>query len=492
MRRPIPDLLYFQLSKYLSENMGLYFPKERKYDLLKGIRSAAREFGFGDVAECINWLLSTPLTRRQIETLASHLTIGETYFFRELKVFDTLRNKILPPLLKERGAKDRRLRIWSAGCCTGEEPYSIAMLLHSIIPNISEWNITIIATDINPKFLDRAASGVYREWSFRSSPPWIKEKYFSRRKDGTYQLHPVIKKMVKFSYLNLVEDVYPSFMNDIYALDIIFCRNVLLYFNTKQIRRVSERCYNSLLDGGWLIVGSSETCQAYFPQFRSVIYDNAILYQKKKHGVETTKKAVNIQEKQRVDFNVQKIKESVPIKVKDVKVKDGPEVKDLYERAKECYERGLYEETVDILRESISDKKSNKEASILLAKAYANQGRAADALNWCKTAIAHDKLEPQLYYFQALILQEQGRIEEAMDSLKKTLYLDPDFSLAYFQLANLVRRQGRIKEANKYLENAHSLLSRYQKEDLLPHAEGMTAGRLVEIIQLMRNKEIPA
>jgi len=117
---------------------------------------------------------------------------------------------VLVPLIGLRRGTERRLRIWSAACCTGEEPYSIAIVLNQIIPDLDTWNITIIGTDINPVFVQRARAGLYRDWSFRATPRWIKQKYFKASTDGNLEILPCIKRMVSFSCLNLAEDVFPE------------------------------------------------------------------------------------------------------------------------------------------------------------------------------------------------------------------------------------------------------------------------------------------
>ena len=224
-----PNLLA-QLSQFVASRMGLNFPQERWDDLANGMASAAQGQGSRDAEAYVQWLLSSPLTRREIETLASHLTVGETYFFREKSSFDILEEQVLPELIRLHRGDAMRLRIWSAGCCTGEEPYSVAMLLDMMIPDLADWNVTILATDINPRFLEIASAGVYGEWSFRAIPPGIRERYFTPLPGGKMQLAQRIRRMVTFSFLNLAEDVYPSLVNNTNAMDVVLCRNVLMYF----------------------------------------------------------------------------------------------------------------------------------------------------------------------------------------------------------------------------------------------------------------------
>jgi chemotaxis protein methyltransferase CheR len=513
MIKRIPNALLAQLSKLVSDQMGLHFPKGRWLDLLRGIRSASQEFGFSDVEKCIHWLLSKQLKKRQIEILALHLTVGETYFLREPKLFDALEKHIIPNLIKERRKTNKRIRIWSAACCTGEEPYSIAIELMRLLPDINDWNITILATDINTHFLKRASEGVYRQWSFRGTPYWLQENYFKKTEEGFFEILPKIKRMVKFQYLNLVEDSYPELMNDTNAMDLIFCRNVLMYFTPDQVNRVIDRLYRSILETGWLIVSSSETSHILYKQFVTVNFPGAICYQKDsqikeqeekiKEYVpqvipELTKNESTLDSFKRIfdtdkKYEVKDTKNPVVqnVKLKEEKVNQKTELIE-YHDALEFFKLGHYEQTIEKALEVLSIQKENADAMMLLAKAYANQGKLNDALIWSEKAIKINKLNPEFHHLNAVILQEQGLIEEAMKSLKKTIYLEPNFILAHFMLGNLFRQQGSNKESNKYFENALTLLNNHETEQILPESEGMTAGRLREFIVAMTQKEYNA
>ncbi len=500
----LSDILLSRLSKSVAAQMGLHFPRERWLDLERGIGSAAREFGFQDAESCIQWLVSSPLTKNQIEILASHLTVGETYFFREKKSFEILEDHILPELIRSRRGTERRLRIWTAGCSAGEEPYSIAILLSKMIADLKDWNMTILATDINPRFLQKASEGVYSEWSFRETPLWIKERYFKRTKEGRFEILPHLKKMVTFSSLNLAEDAYPSLLNNTNAMDIIFCRNVLMYFAPERVKNVIQHLYRSLVDGGWLIVSPSETSHVLYPQFVTVNFPGATLYRRPRMGGaesgeirETGKWRNGEWEMSLPDFPVPSFSHPLTPPSPDPRslIPDSPKsgiVKErkatepqrtLYAEALALYEQGCYAEVAEKLLELFSHNQGTPEAMALLARAYANQGKLAEALKWCEKAIAADELNSGLHYLRATILQEQNALDEAVLSLKRALYLDPNFVLAHFALGNLTLQQGKWKESGKHFENVLSLLSAYWQEDILPESEGMTAGRLVEIIR---------
>jgi chemotaxis protein methyltransferase CheR len=276
----VPDALWRRLSEFIAQNTGLHFPPERRSDLQRGFTAAAAEFGFEDSARCADWLLSASLTRPQLHTLASHLTIGETYFFRERKTFDALAQGILPELICRRRGREQRLRLWSAACSTGEEPYSLAILVQQLLPDWRDWHVTILATDINPRFLQKAAAGVYGEWSFRESPSWFKERYFTRTRDGRFAVAPQIRDCVRFAPMNLVQDCFPSLATDTNAMDVIFCRNVLMYFTPAHARKVVENLRSALTDEGWLAVSPTECSQALFSRFVAVNFPDTILYRK--------------------------------------------------------------------------------------------------------------------------------------------------------------------------------------------------------------------
>ncbi|MBI3957217.1 MAG: tetratricopeptide repeat protein [Chloroflexi bacterium] len=486
MTEPISDNLLFQLGEFVSAQMGLRFPRERWRDLERGLRSAAPEFGFADAEVCCQWLLSSPLTRSQIETLAGHLTVGETYFFREKRSFEILEEQVLPELIRSRRASERRLRIWSAGCCSGEESYSIAILLSRLIPDWQDWHITILATDINPHFLRKASVGVYGEWSFRETPAWIRERCFKRTSAGRFEIMPSIRKMVTFSYLNLAEDTYPSLLGNTNAMDVIFCRNVLMYFAPEQAKKVVHNLHRSLVDGGWLLVSPAETSQILFSPFVTVNFPSAILYRKESQAHPAVKDFTPGW--MPVDFAVPPPPElSVPPVWQESRTPDVeeplPAQPPPYHEAFVFYEQGRYTEAEERATALLSRDPNDAKAMALLTRIYANQGKLDEALAWCERAVATDRLNPGSHYLQATIQQERGQVEETAKLLKRALYLDPDFVLAHYALGNLALRLGKFEEVDRHFENALALLSAYPRDDLLPESDGLTAGRLMEIIR---------
>lgn len=280
LRQPLPDSLLRQLSERIECRTGLHFPPARFADLRRGLTQAGLESGAHDTQTYAEALLVRDLSHADLVVLAGWLTIGETHFFRDERAFEYLETTLLPGLIAAKRGGERRLRIWSAGCASGEEPYSIAMLLHRLLPDLKDWEISLLGTDINPKALARAAVGIYTEWSFRGTPAWVKPRFFVARTDGRYEIQTSIKRMVSFGNLNLAEDSYPLILNQTHGLDLIICRNVLLYFAPSSIPQVIERFRRSLVESGHLVMGAVEACQIAFPAFTAIAAPGMALYRK--------------------------------------------------------------------------------------------------------------------------------------------------------------------------------------------------------------------
>ena len=473
------DLLA-RLSAFVTARMGLHFPPERWVDLERGMRTAAPEFGFKNAAACAEWVLGATLTAEHIQILARDLTVGETYFFREKPTWEALEEQVLPALIRARRGGEQRLRFWSAGCCTGEEPYSLAILLRRTLPDWKEWNITILATDLNPAYLHKANLGVFGDWSFRDAPDWLKAGWFRENASGRWEILPDLKRMVTFSPLNLAEDTYPSLQNDTNAMDVILCRNVLMYFAPEAATGAIGKFHRALVEGGWLVVSPSEASHVFFPQYAVVHASGAILFRKgensptpglpspKDRGLEVFRRL-----EKPPNESVSRLEQAA-----------------LYAEALSLYEQGRYAEAGERLRELGGGPAPEPRVAMLLARTLANTGQLREALAWGDRAVATDKLNPAAHYLRATILHEQGATGEAVHSLRRAIYLDQRFVLAHFDLGNLALKQGKPKEARRELENALRLLRDCRSEDLVPESEGLTAGRLAEIIESQMESEV--
>jgi chemotaxis protein methyltransferase CheR len=440
-REVIPETLMPQLSDLVTERLGLQFSRSRWSDLRRGLEEACTDLGVKDVSAFTERLISGQATKSQLDVIASRLTVGETYFYREPANLAFLSQTIIPQLVQSRRQLDKRLRIWSAACCTGEEAYTIAILLRRLIPDLAEWQVSILATDVNPVFLKKAEAGSYTEWAFRAAPDWLQRDYFKKTGPGKYQIVDNIRKLVTFSQLNLVKDAFPSLSLGTNAFDIILCRNVLMYFAEEQAKKVVQNLERALVRDGWLIVSATEASVRLFSSFTG-----------EKGAVGCYRKTAETQRTQR-DWNHLEEVWVAP-------VAQTPEPEPIPEDFAE------------------------------MAKGKANQGDLTSALEWSVRWIAADKLDPAAYYLNAIILQEVGELDRARLQLQRAIYLEPNFILAHFSLGNLARHSGRDSEAARHFANALRLLQSQPADETLPESDGLTAGRLREMITSIMRIEV--
>ncbi|MSM39355.1 MAG: chemotaxis protein CheR [Geobacter sp.] len=470
MKRHLPPLLLSRLSGFVTGRLGLHFPQHRWHDLERRISQAAVDFGFDNAKTCIEWLLEEKLSPEHIGMLARHLTIGETYFFREKSSFEKLETVILPELIAARRGKDQRLRIWSAGCSSGEEPYSVAISLSRLLPDLHEWQITILATDVNRAALAKAARGSYGNWSFRGIPAWLRDRYFTRENTGTFRISDTIRRMVTLAPLNLAQDRYPALINNTNAMDIILCRNVLMYFEPAEAQRVVSCFHRSLLDGGWLFVSPCEASADLFRDFETISCPGTIFYRKSGACSPVPDRRREAGTELPASGQSPSADSCLPLTA------DGVVPPPL---------AGEWVETAPAAPATAAEQPeipSEAPDAASMAREFANQGKLNDALAWSEKAIALAKTDPELYYLRAMIHQELGEADAAMESLKQTLFLDHDFALAHFALGNLSLQAGKTLDAKRHFGNALELLQLMPAAEPLHGGEGLTAGRLAEIV----------
>lgn len=255
----LTDLLN-AVNDYLSERVGLFFGEKRFSDLERGLHVSAAELEYSDTRKCIEDLLNNNMSKQQLQTLVRNLTIGETYFFRDPAVFVSLEEKLIPAIVKRKKGK-RQIKIWSAGCSSGEEPYSIAISLLRSLKSLEIYDISLLATDINTRSIEKAKEASYSSWSFRTMPEEFLTAYFGETADGFYPLKPHLRDLVKFGYLNLAEDFYPSVTSNTKDVDIIFCRNVLIYFTQQKSKEIVDKLSACLSPGGILITSANDSAR---------------------------------------------------------------------------------------------------------------------------------------------------------------------------------------------------------------------------------------
>lgn len=474
----VPRELLASFSGCLSKSIGLYYPEERWDELQKKLTPALPIFGFETLSECICWLLSKPLNKSQIDVLVDHLTIGETFFFRDLPMLNCLKKEVFPNIFK-RHEKDRTITIWSAGCCTGEEPYSIAIILHQLLPQHENWKIIIKGTDINPVFLEKAKAGLYKKWALRNVSEEILKRYFFKKNEELYELIPAIRTQVEFCCSNLVEGNLQG------KMDLILCHNVLIYFSTKEINKIIEGFYKNLSDSGWLSVSAIEAPFVKQPKFSLYHFDRAIFFKKEAPLplapalIPAQSKALTIR---------QPIEEMAAV----------PRANQ-YERALSFYKKKNYQAVINLLEPQLLayEEKSNEKIEIknylqeliLLISTYSNQGELEKGLEWCEKGLKREKLESKLHYMHALIKQEQREPAAAVASLKKAIFIDPYSVLAFYMLGSIEKEQGNREAARRALQIALKLCEKKSPIEslIIGEEEEFTVDSLKEHILVFLN-----
>ncbi len=209
---PEIKVLESQFVDLIRKRFGIVIHSHQNYELFKTIQEACIRFKLTP-SEYLNCLIDCSIQSPLLDHLVSGITVGETYFFRDKQQMQLIQDHLLPEIIKNKREKNSlSIRIWSAGCASGEEIYSIVMMLYEILPDIEKWTIKLLATDINTVSLQKAISGSYGEWSMRSITDYFKEKYFTKE-NRHYLLMKKIKDLVNFDYLNLNDENYPSIFN---------------------------------------------------------------------------------------------------------------------------------------------------------------------------------------------------------------------------------------------------------------------------------------
>ncbi|HYD59267.1 MAG TPA: CheR family methyltransferase [Noviherbaspirillum sp.] len=458
-----PDLLD-RLAERVEAETGLAFRGTKRRDLRSALKRMAEAAGFGkDEEACAAWLLegrwSGEKGKERADLCALHLTVAETYFFREPRAFDLVCDYARKKLALH-GA-NTQLRIWSAGCCTGEEPYSIAMVLRHGVPDLAPRRISILATDLNRRNLQIARAGVYRQWSFRNTYKGMQKLNFSEEGENQFRIHEQLRECVKFSELNLASADYPSAATDTQSMDIIFCRNVLMYFSRQQAQKVIARFRQCLVEGGWLIVSPCEASAELFDGFAGHYFPDAVYYQKAAQGHPVALDLCRMPLTPTVEPPPSPPARRAPARLKP--------------------DDANKSSTLPVRDETGADP-------IARARAYANEGAIDEAMLCLDHALKDGKPTAELYQARALIAMEAGDRRSAIDSLKRVVYLKPDSILAHYLMGVLQSEQNRGAEAARQFRVANELLAALDDDDMVPGSDGLHAAYLRESMRAYLQK----
>jgi len=261
---------------FIHEKSGMYFPETKMYLIKNRLANRIKELGIKNYKDYF-YMVKYDSGMKEFNVLMNLLTTNETSFFRNVPQLQAFSDEVLQTVMAEKKQKlNRNLRIWSAGCSTGEEPYTLSMLLMEKIPDYASYNIEIVANDISENVLQAARKGIYHELSLRTTPKVYKDKYFTKS-GNVYKVNYTVKKMVRFSQINMTDSLKMSLVKNV---DIIFCRNVTIYFSEEVKRKITKFFYNSLVKGGYYFIGHSESLHGISKAFKLLYLKNGLVYKK--------------------------------------------------------------------------------------------------------------------------------------------------------------------------------------------------------------------
>ncbi len=269
---------FLQLRDFIYKECGIFFAEARKYLIENRLGNRIKDLNLKNFGEYYHYLKFDSNRKNEMKKLFEAITTNETSFYRnppQLQVFQDVVLKTEIDKLKEKRTK--KLRIWSAGCSTGEEPYTIAIILAEVLKaELSSWDIKITANDLSEAVLVSAKNGVYSEYALRTTPKPIIDRYF--RKDGAnYHVDPKLKNLISFGPINLSDRFM---LKRVERSNIIFCRNVIIYFDDEMKRQVIESFYDNLLPGGCMLIGHSESLHNTSRAFKPEHHKGTIVYRK--------------------------------------------------------------------------------------------------------------------------------------------------------------------------------------------------------------------
>jgi len=271
------DVQFDRLRRIVYERSGIRFQDNKKYVLEGRLTRRLEELEFDNFDQYLTFISAGPYQQEEFQEMFNRITINETSFFRNVPQLEVFESIVLPRLLEARRAA-KTLRLWSAACSTGEEPYTLAIQVHRTLGvRLANWKIEILGTDISEKVLLAAQAGRYANYAIRNAPAIVIRRYF-RQVNGFYQIDPTIQSMVRFERLNL-KDAFAARRFGVW--DVIFCRNVMIYFDNTMRRQCVRLFHNQLADDGVLFVGHSETLRNLDVAFEPTTESAAFAYTKR-------------------------------------------------------------------------------------------------------------------------------------------------------------------------------------------------------------------
>lgn len=457
MSQPIEEF-----SRLIEERTGLAIGVQ----FGSGLPALLATLSQGDPAGYLRKMHTAPDTDPAWQAVIKALTIGETYFLRDDAHFQLMRTRILPEIIaRRRQHGQRELAIWSAGCASGEEAYSLAITLAETLADLDDWQITLLGTDLNSAALSAARRGVYRQWAFRNTTHDFQTRYFDQSTDGL-QIQPRFRDLVTFRQANVLS------WTPLIRFDLVLCRHVLLYFHQAQACRAEDRLYEALLPGGWLLLGQSEDLHHRRERWQSHAETGAPLFQRPRPALTPASPPPRRSDPLHNGLTFETSAQSSSALVE----------KATYEMAVRAIQNEDYGQAELLLTELIAARPDSAPAHTLMACVQVSARNIAQAKQILQTALRLDPLLADAHYLQALLHLEDGQRDAAVRALRAALYSQRNHPLASYLLGTLRAQEGSLPEARRHWINARRAIARLMPESLVSDIADMTAGRLQSLL----------
>jgi chemotaxis protein methyltransferase CheR len=482
----------------IGQRMGLLFD-DGKLDYLADVLRERLEASGRDRCETyLQWLSAG--APEEVRALAARLTVGETYFFRYFDHFRAFADVVLPDRARVERVR-RRIRILSAGCASGEEAYSLAILVREHLPDASIWDVQIRGIDINPKVIEKAARARYSAWSLRETPPDVRERHF-RAHGREFQLEERIRASVSFEERNLLEDDASFWQPD--SFDVVFCRNVIMYFTPEGMRSVVARITQSLSPGGFLFLGHAETLRGVSQDHHLCHTHDTFYYQRRDadRPIGSTafervvpeasgtaapflKAALGLDDSSWVDA-IQGASDRIAQLSRDPRPSPLGLPAIVAARAEwdlrpamEMLGQERFADAMRLLQALPLDSRTDADAQLLRAVILTNGARLPEAEAVCRQILSKDELHAGAHYLVALCREQAGDRRGALEHDRAATYLDASFAMPHLHSGLLIRRSGDLDLARTELERALTLLGREDASRILLFGGGFSREALV-------------
>ncbi len=492
-----PELNAFR--EAITQHLGLRFEDTKLGELAEALVARMKVSSCDKVAAYLSYLAAS---REEQRALASHLTVPETFFFRMPDHFRALKDAVLPKFLN---TNYHRIRILSAGCASGEEAYSVAMLMHDCA-DLRANAVTIRGVDINPAVIAKARQARYTEWSLRETPPEMRDRHFHKH-GRQIQLNDDIRGMVSFEEGNLMDPGAKFWQKE--SCDVIFLRNVLMYFSPEATREVIGRVAECLVPGGYFFMGSAESLRGLSHEFHLCQTHGAFYYQRRSPGdeaqaevgsgpstataptkIDRTRSPESVPEIQSDWLNTIRLASERVEDLTRTRKKSQPGVKSITEKPGAPLKRPDVSAAMDLLRQERFAEALNElppetnasgDAQLLRAVVLANAGRLAEAEAACEVLLKSDELNAGAHYVMAMCREHAADWRGAEGHDQAAIYLDPSFAMPHLHLGLLARRAEDFVAARRELYQAALLLEREDASRVLLFGGGFSRESLIEL-----------